>query len=162
MALLRYAAKFDPFLSLDCAPTPSSPHPGAIQGKEGIKFCHLATMSLSEAFFFRESRVASFHFSHDIHALLCGQSEKWKIYNSGRWATNLAPKPHCVNNFRLLRLRTILNCDIDNSITFSLISVYCITLPHRQLISTILCCKVIYRILILERRLWNCQCHSLE
>ena len=24
MALLRYAAKFDPFLSLDCAPTPST------------------------------------------------------------------------------------------------------------------------------------------
>ena len=32
---LRYAAKFDPFLAL---------HPGAIQGKEGIKFCHLATL----------------------------------------------------------------------------------------------------------------------
>ena len=25
MAPLRYAAKFDPFLSLDCAPTPSTP-----------------------------------------------------------------------------------------------------------------------------------------
>ena len=24
MALLRYAAKFDPFFSLDCAPTPST------------------------------------------------------------------------------------------------------------------------------------------
>ena len=24
MALLRYATKFDPFLSLDCAPTPST------------------------------------------------------------------------------------------------------------------------------------------
>ena len=42
MALLRYAAKFDPFLSLDCAP--HTLHPGAIQGKEGIKFCHLATL----------------------------------------------------------------------------------------------------------------------
>ena len=41
MAPLRYAAKFDPFLSLDCAPTPSTP---TIQGKEGIKFCHLATL----------------------------------------------------------------------------------------------------------------------
>ena len=41
MAPLRYAAKFDPFLSLDCAPTL---HPGAIQGKEGIKFCDLATL----------------------------------------------------------------------------------------------------------------------
>ena len=39
MGPLRYAAKFDPFLSLDCAL-----HPGAIQGKEGIKFCHLATL----------------------------------------------------------------------------------------------------------------------
>ena len=38
MAPLHYAAKFDPVLSLDCAPTPS------IQGKEGIKFCHLATL----------------------------------------------------------------------------------------------------------------------
>ena len=42
MAPLRYAAKYDPFLSLDCAP--SALHPGAIQGKEGIKFCHLATL----------------------------------------------------------------------------------------------------------------------
>ena len=43
MALLRCAAKFDFFLSLDCAP---ALHPGAIQGKEGIKFCHLATMHM--------------------------------------------------------------------------------------------------------------------
>ena len=43
MAPLRCAAKFDPFLSLDCAP--HALHPGAIQGKEGIKFCHLATRS---------------------------------------------------------------------------------------------------------------------
>ena len=42
MALLRYAAKFDSYLSLYCAPTL---HPGTIQGKEGIKFCHLATLS---------------------------------------------------------------------------------------------------------------------
>ena len=34
MAQLRYAAKFDPFLSLDCAP--HTLHPGTIQGKEGI------------------------------------------------------------------------------------------------------------------------------
>ena len=44
MAPLRYAAKFDPFLSLDCAPIPYALHPGAIQRKEGIKFCHLATL----------------------------------------------------------------------------------------------------------------------
>ena len=37
MAPLCCAAKFDPFLSLDCAL-----HPGAIQGKEGIKFCSVA------------------------------------------------------------------------------------------------------------------------
>ena len=47
MAPLRYAAKFDPFLSLDCAPTPSTLcpqalQPGAIQGKEGFKFCFVA------------------------------------------------------------------------------------------------------------------------
>ena len=41
MSPLRCAAKFDPFLSLDCAP---ALHPDAIQGKEGIKFCHLATL----------------------------------------------------------------------------------------------------------------------
>ena len=35
MAPLRYAAKFDPFLSLDCA---------RVEGVEEIKFCHLATM----------------------------------------------------------------------------------------------------------------------
>ena len=35
---LLYAAKFDPFLSLDCV------HPGAIQGMEEIKICHLATV----------------------------------------------------------------------------------------------------------------------
>ena len=38
-------AKFDPFLSLDCAP---ALHPGAIQGKEGIKFCYLATLSIAK------------------------------------------------------------------------------------------------------------------
>ena len=42
MAPLRCAAKFDPFLSSDCAPRPPR---GAIQGKEGIKFCYLATLS---------------------------------------------------------------------------------------------------------------------
>ena len=48
MAPLRFAAKFDPFLSLDCAsPLPLSSTPGAIQEKEGIKFCHLATLSVS-------------------------------------------------------------------------------------------------------------------
>ena len=41
MAPLRYAAKFDPFPPLDCALALT---PGAIQGKEGIKFCHLATL----------------------------------------------------------------------------------------------------------------------
>ena len=43
MAPLRYAAKFDPFLSLDCAPTPST----LAQSKEGIKFWHLATLKAS-------------------------------------------------------------------------------------------------------------------
>ena len=41
MPPLRNAANFDPFLSLDCSP---ALHPCAIQGKEGIKFCHLATV----------------------------------------------------------------------------------------------------------------------
>ena len=40
MAPLRYASKFDPFLSSDRAPTPST----LAQSKEGIKFCHLATL----------------------------------------------------------------------------------------------------------------------
>ena len=35
MAPLRYAAKFDPFLSLDCAPTTLDP--GAIQGNDDDK-----------------------------------------------------------------------------------------------------------------------------
>ena len=69
MAPLRYAAKFDPFLSLDCARVEgvgaqsnfaiwqpcltylyicfTAVHPAAIQGKEGIKFCHLATPFLT-------------------------------------------------------------------------------------------------------------------
>ena len=42
MAPLGYAAKFEPFLSLDCTPPPL--HFGAIKGKDGIKFCHLATL----------------------------------------------------------------------------------------------------------------------
>ena len=41
MSPLRCAAKFDPFLSLDFAP---ALHPGPTRGKEGIKFCHLATL----------------------------------------------------------------------------------------------------------------------
>ena len=40
MAPLRYAAKFDPFLSLE-----GGERGGAIQGKEGIKFCYLATLT---------------------------------------------------------------------------------------------------------------------
>ena len=40
MAPLRYAAKFDPFLC------PHALHPDAIQGKERIKFCHLATLHI--------------------------------------------------------------------------------------------------------------------
>ena len=45
MAPLRYAAKFDPLLILDCPPPHTHTlHPGAIQGKEGIKFCYLATL----------------------------------------------------------------------------------------------------------------------
>ena len=46
MAPLRYAAKFDPFLSLDCARVEGV---GA-QRKEGIKFCHLATLVQSRLF----------------------------------------------------------------------------------------------------------------
>ena len=42
MAPLRYDAKFDPFLSLDCAP--AALLPSVIHGKEGMKFCHLATL----------------------------------------------------------------------------------------------------------------------
>ena len=37
-------AKFDPFLSLDCAPTPST----LAQSKEEIKFCYLATLDAAE------------------------------------------------------------------------------------------------------------------
>ena len=39
MAPLRCAAKCDPFLSLDCARVEGVGARGAIQGKEGIKFC---------------------------------------------------------------------------------------------------------------------------
>ena len=41
MAPLNYSAKFDPFLSWDCAPALQH---GAMPGKEGIKFCHRATL----------------------------------------------------------------------------------------------------------------------
>ena len=44
-APLRYAAKFDVFLSLDRT---SALQPGAIQGKKGIQFYHLATLFLQE------------------------------------------------------------------------------------------------------------------
>ena len=45
MALLRYTAKFIPFLSLVCVAPPSPTlHLDAIQGKEGKKVCHLATL----------------------------------------------------------------------------------------------------------------------
>ena len=43
MAPRRYTTKFDPFLSMDCAPCPAL-QPSAIQGKEGIKLCHLTTL----------------------------------------------------------------------------------------------------------------------
>ena len=35
-------AKFDPFLSLDCARLEGGGAQGTIQGKEGIKFCNVA------------------------------------------------------------------------------------------------------------------------
>ena len=47
MAPLRYAAKFDPFLSLDCAPTPSTLAQSNQSNRNPInpiKFCHLATL----------------------------------------------------------------------------------------------------------------------
>ena len=46
LAPLRYATKFDPFLSLDWPPRPP---PWRIQGKEEIKFCHLATLRLIDS-----------------------------------------------------------------------------------------------------------------
>ena len=51
MALLRYAAKFDPFLSLDCAPRPP---PWCSPRKEGIKFCHLATLQEKDPCFWKK------------------------------------------------------------------------------------------------------------
>ena len=42
MAPLRYTAKLDPFLSLDCTRVKGGA--GTIQGKEGVKFYHLATL----------------------------------------------------------------------------------------------------------------------
>ena len=44
MAPLRNAAKFEPFLSFGLHP--HTLHRGAIKGKEGIKFYHLATLKL--------------------------------------------------------------------------------------------------------------------
>ena len=53
LAPLRYATKFDPFLSLDCA---------RVEG-EGIKFCHLATL-----------RVCM---SHVVHHFRSGDDNGW-------------------------------------------------------------------------------------
>ena len=48
MALLHYAAEFDPFLFLDCA---------RVEGVgEGIKFCHLATLFVNAAEVVSKSR----------------------------------------------------------------------------------------------------------
>ena len=52
MAPLHYTAKFDPAI----APPPL--HPGAVQGKEGIKFCHLATLVSQSAVYPAESNNA--------------------------------------------------------------------------------------------------------
>ena len=56
MPSLCYTAKFDLFISLNCAP---ALNPGAIQGKEGIKFCHLATLQRKDKTR-SEARVACF------------------------------------------------------------------------------------------------------
>ena len=45
MAPLRYAAECDPFLFLDCAPTPFT----LAQSKKRIKFCHLTTLANARA-----------------------------------------------------------------------------------------------------------------
>ena len=51
MAPLRYAAKFDPFLSLDCARVEGV-------GVEGITFCHLATLAATVTQCRRRHQVA--------------------------------------------------------------------------------------------------------
>ena len=55
MAPLHYAAKCDPF-SLNCVL-----HPGTIQGKEGIKFCHLATLALGGPLWLQRAPSAHAH-----------------------------------------------------------------------------------------------------
>ena len=58
MAPLRYTAKFDPFLSLDCGAPALALELCAIQGNEGIKFCHLATLLIGLAFVGCDSTLA--------------------------------------------------------------------------------------------------------
>ena len=62
MAPPRYAAKFDPFLSWPWL-APHALHPGAIQGKEGIKFCHLATLDVDDG----NASVSRLSSCNDIH-----------------------------------------------------------------------------------------------
>ena len=68
MALLCYAAKFDPFAL----------HPGAIQGKEGIKFCHLATLAFLPSSFSFNRHFCVSTTPNKIAQDQKGKRKKWK------------------------------------------------------------------------------------
>ena len=86
MAPLHYPAKFDPFLSLVCAPTPST----LAQSKEGIKFCHLATLTEGGAADLgddaeHEGRVLLRGRVHHQSSVQPGRSVGWRVqhFNQG-------------------------------------------------------------------------------
>ena len=72
MAPLCYAAKFDPFLSLDCARVEGI---GA-QSKKGIKFCNLATLMRSSSPDWSVGwRKKSYPSNRNMHAELTGVTD---------------------------------------------------------------------------------------
>ena len=97
MAPLRCAAKFDAFLSSDCARVEGvgaqgikfchlgvegALNPGAIQGKEGIKLCHLATLlSLfrTRICIIENTSLADTPSSPSVSLIMCGLDSLSKV-----------------------------------------------------------------------------------
>ena len=92
MAQLRYATKFDAFLSLDCTP---ALHPGAIQGKEGIKFCHLATLIITTIFAL--GRLQTLEERALVQRL---GTVKWTLFSVARWQNVIPSFPWVAPGWR--------------------------------------------------------------
>ena len=86
-ATLRCKILSLPFLAL----CPHALHPGAIQGKEGIKFCHLATLAAAAAAHDNEGdfRAEQIRFGYDAAKFDAVYLCRWRMANRWRGAIRI-------------------------------------------------------------------------